>query len=147
MKSKNSKSSINWERTRYYIYHGFLGIAIIFLFYFFKLLTFEEIKNSYNFNRLLWCLGFVCLGFSFYGLQFRRYDDRGIKWSESVYNFITLLLVSLLIFSFCHLHDKSSLYVFYYLSAATSFISGYLSDRFWEWMKARLWIPSTPKKE
>ncbi|MDD5005216.1 MAG: hypothetical protein PHS93_01770 [Candidatus Omnitrophica bacterium] len=128
------------ERKEYYRVFLLLGSGIIMLFIFLRLFEFREIANSYNFYRLVWCFSFTCLGLSMYGLQSRKGDVREVIWTELCYDFVILILISAIVFSCCHLSEKSSGYIFYHISAAASFMGGYLKTYFWDLIKKKLKI-------
>ena len=124
------KDEINWQRVAYSIPYLFFALLVLLcrrseLFY----LTPQP--NAYNVDRFLWCVVDTLFGFFFVAVHhWKRASSPFPRYL--LYYPVVVLLISALVFSGCHLFEKSSGFVFYYLSFVACFVLGFLIDRFWE---------------
>ena len=95
-----------------------------------KIFYMKIIDDSYNWYRFLWCLCSSFLGFSVLSFHVRNHKNSPFPSFITYYPFL-LFVISALVFSVCHLFDKSSGFIYYYLSFPICFILGYLVDSFW----------------
>ena len=106
---------------------------LVFLYYdsLSKIFYSTENKGISNLYRLLWC-GFGSMwGFSAIAFYWRDLPEPPFPRYLTYYPFI-LLVISLLVFSSIHLFEKTSGYLFYYLSFGLCAILGFQVDQFWK---------------
>lgn len=125
--------TINRHRFGFGIFFILLSIAIVILwtYYFdFEMYYPNVKKDSFNLGRFLWCVSSSFFGFSILAIQ-GMYNQKSPYLLYTTYYPSILLVISCLVFSIIHLFDKSSSFIFYYLSFAFCFILSFLVDSFW----------------
>jgi hypothetical protein len=129
--TEQSEMKINKTRIYYSVGYFILGILIICWRLRFDNLFYLKVEiDSYNYDRLWWCLASSCIGFA--ALAFRlRYNPKPPFPNYIYYYPFMLIVISALVFSACHLFEASSGFVFYSLSFALCVILSFLVDRFW----------------
>ncbi len=130
--TEQSEEKINKKRVCCSIGYCILGGLIIY-FRFDNMFYLKANIDTYNLDRLGWCLASSCLGFSF--LAFQLICNPKSPFPEYIYYYpVILLIISALVFSACHLFEASSGFVFYYLSFALCVILSVLVDSFWKFI-------------
>jgi len=87
-------------------------------------------KDVTNWKRILWCLVWGCWGFSYTALQQSKVSHNDPAWKSYISKYlVAILFVASLVFSILHLSDKTSNYIFYFLSAPITFILSFNIDR------------------
>jgi MFS family permease len=119
MANDEKKQNINWKRfTVALVYLGF-GVLILFLVGRESKFHLEVDKTALNLPRYFWCLGWAFVGFG--AIVFRWVTSEKFCLLHYIFYFPILLgIISAIVFSVCHLSDKTSGFVFYYLSAGLS---------------------------
>jgi hypothetical protein len=87
-------------------------------------------SDSFNLDRLAWCVICAFVGFAVLAFHLRRHPKSPFPEYISYYPPV-LLMISALVFSACHMFERSSGFVFYYLSSSACFTLAFLVDRFW----------------
>jgi hypothetical protein len=126
MSDKRSKKL----RIAFTIFYLILAILIIAIrsksmFYY------DALDHSFNLDRYLWSVASALLGFSFLSYRVIEHSNSPFP-SFIVYYPILLLIIAAISFSFCHAFQRTSGFVYYYLSFSISFCFGFLVDRFWD---------------
>lgn len=127
----NKKYNLNHLlRVIFAIFYYLLSILLVTHFKT-KIFYFQVLKDSWNFYRFIWCFASSSFGFANIALISRKNDNSPLPQYLTYYP-LQLLASSALIFSFLHFSEKTSGFLFYYLSFPLCFILGYLVDRIWE---------------
>jgi hypothetical protein len=103
-----------------YIFHAF------HLFPKYTLIYPNAIDNFRNYPRLLWCVAFSFLGFSYAAYRASKTLHEGEK-KHAKYSYFTiyprtLLVISIIVFTFLHLFNNTSNYLFYVFSLLITFL-------------------------
>jgi len=107
-----------------------LFIVIVLPYYFgIDLLYNNPAENFSNYPRFLWCLAFCFFGFFFpaYRASKLMHDEPAWKSYPTVY-LISLIIISCLVFAVLHISERTSNYLFYFLSSPICFIFSYYID-------------------
>ena len=108
----------------------FISAVIIVSFWHDKIFYLEVNPNYYNSYRFWWCL--ACSFFSFSVLAITTIKkQKSPTFSYLTYYPFMLLVISALVFSACHLFERTSGFIFYYISFTFCFILSFLVDSFW----------------
>lgn len=95
-----------------------------------KIFFADEEKGIGSIFRLSWCISSSMIGFSILVFE-TRYNPKSVFPSYLTYYPALLLVISTLVFSFLHLFEKTTGYIFYYFSFPLCFILSFLVDSFW----------------
>ncbi|MHA1336271.1 MAG: hypothetical protein ACTSPW_11075 [Promethearchaeota archaeon] len=106
-----------------------------------KIFYIKPIIDSYNWYRFLWCLSGSLLGFSVLSFHIRNHPLSPFPSFLTYYPFL-LIMISAIVFSVCHLFDKTSGFVFYYISFPICFTLGYLVDNYWNFLTSLIKLKS-----
>ena len=128
--NQESARTINSKRVWCSIAYLLISISI-FIIRRNSIFYLDPTTGIYNIDRLLWCFSASFFGFSILAFSLRYHPKTPFPKYLSYYPFI-LIVISTLVFSGCHLFDKTSGFVFYYLSFAFCFVLSFIVDQFWD---------------
>jgi len=132
--NQENKKDINKSRIFFSILYFLLPIVLVPLFWT-DMVYPQALQNSWNLGRFFWCCLCSSFGFSGIAFHFRRNEKSPFPEYVSHYPF-QLLAMSALIFSLLHLLERTSSYLFYYLSGSLCFTLGFMADSYWVFIKA-----------
>jgi hypothetical protein len=119
MANDKIKQNINWKRFIAALVFLIFGVFILFQVSCKSKFYLEVDKTTLNLPRYFWCLGWAFVGFG--AIVFRWVKSKKFCLLHYIFYFPILLgIISAIVFSVCHLSDKTSGFVFYYLSAGLS---------------------------
>lgn len=96
--------------------------------------TLRPRPDSYNVGRFLWCVFSSLIGFTVIAFRVKHVPESPVPKYLTYYP-PTLLAIASGVFAVCQMFDRSSGYVFYYLSFTGCFVLGFLIDHFWDMIK------------
>jgi len=127
----DKKYSLNQLLRIGFVFFYYLLPILLLIHFRTKIFYLQALKDSWNFYRFIWCFASSSFGFANIALISRKSDNSPLPQYLTYYP-LQLLASSALIFSFLHLSEKTSGFLFYYLSFPLCFILGYLVDKFWK---------------
>ena len=127
--TQETKKAINWKRIGCSLAYLILGGLIVYIRRD-SILYLSPDPVAYNFDRFLWCLASSFFGFSILAFSLKGHPKTPFPVYYSYYPFV-LIVISAIVFSILHLFDKTSSFVFYYLSFAACFVLSFMIDQFW----------------
>jgi hypothetical protein len=95
-----------------------------------KLFYLTEKKDIESLYRLLWCYLCSMWGFALIAFYWRHVTVSPFPEYLTHYP-VMLLVIASLVFSITHLFDRTTGYLFYYVTFAPCFILSFLVDEFW----------------
>jgi len=128
--SQVTEKTINWKRIFFSVLYLSVSLFIVGTRWN-KLFYLLPQAHSYNLERFLWCLASSLCAFGALAWQW-RYESESPFPEYITYYPLLLSAISALVFSVCHLSEKTSGFVFYYLSFALCFALSYQADSFWK---------------
>ena len=123
-----SEPKTNLWRVAFAIMYGVIGLGMI-LFLRGELFYLQAPDDFSNFCRFLWCIACSCIGFAVLAFHVRQKSKSPFPSYLTWYP-LFLIAISSLVFAGCHLSEKSSGYLFYFISGPLCFILAYLVDSF-----------------
>jgi hypothetical protein len=108
-----------------YFLVGFIGIISLLVAVLFE----PDLTNCYLY-RFFWCVAGTFLGFGSVVLHFWRSENFSWLWFLLL-RWIQIVVMSSLVFGILHLWEKSSGFLFFFLSAPLCYTLGFQADRFW----------------
>jgi len=116
----------------------YLSIVLLILAWHWPNIFYEQPKfNNGTFNdwpRFWWCIAASCFGFAVIITRAIYSKDIRFPWTYLLYYPIIIFNGASLIYVFCNLWEQTSGYLFYFLAASLSFLVGYLSDKFYDFL-------------
>jgi len=136
---RTTEKATNWPRVGSSVVYFILAIMFVLLFEWQRhknaefgwaeVFYLDPIRGCWNLGRFVWCMSSSFVGFASLGVLLWTHDAP-IWPRHFLYYPLLLLAISSLVFSACHMLERTSGFVFYYLSFGACFSLALLVDRF-----------------